>query len=307
MHGLIYFFKLIRWPNLVMTIIALLAQWYFLVYKILLHHQLVPVLSIKSVFFLGLSFVLVMAAGYIMNDIADIEIDKINKEGKQIMGKQISVNKAWFYYVAINIVAAGLSISLAIKYQKTQLLILLPIAVIGLYLYSKLFKKTAFWGNLLIAVLCSLVIWMPYFAELEIIRMLSTELNSLIFFRFIFCSSIGGLLTFTRELVKDLEDIKGDSLLLAKTAPVQFGIPFTHKIIAGLMILNFILILGSIFFFYLSMLQTLVICLSMAAPGIIILFLILQREKPDYHLISMGLKSIMASGMLLLPWALSNV
>ena len=82
-------FKLVRWQNL-----ALLALNLLLVYKFLILKNYINQLSNLDFSLILFSILLITAAGYIINDIFDYEIDKINKPEYVIIGQYISKKTA---------------------------------------------------------------------------------------------------------------------------------------------------------------------------------------------------------------------
>src|SRR5690349_20763993 len=85
------FLRLIRWPNLLFIFITQLLFYYCFVYPPFIprfvnyQHVLVPELF----YLLALASLCIAAAGYIINDYFDLNIDKINKPGEQVIGKLI--------------------------------------------------------------------------------------------------------------------------------------------------------------------------------------------------------------------------
>ena len=92
------FFKLIRWKNLVMlAAIQLLFKYiYFPTFSIdtALNHFDFSVLVLATI--------CIAAAGYIINDVYDIEADKINKPSKVFVSNAISIKKAMSLYYVLN-------------------------------------------------------------------------------------------------------------------------------------------------------------------------------------------------------------
>ena len=86
------FFRLIRWPNLVFIV---LTQFLFYNCIILPAYNVNSInsawfLTVPLFWWLTLSSVLIAAAGYIINDYFDINIDQVNKPDKMVVEKIIS-------------------------------------------------------------------------------------------------------------------------------------------------------------------------------------------------------------------------
>ena len=97
---------------------------------------------------------IITAAGYLINDIYDEEIDKINKPDKLYIGKSISQKNALNIYIILNITA----LLLAVYLFNISIILIYLSAILLLYLYSAYLKKTAFWGNFTVALLSAAVV-----------------------------------------------------------------------------------------------------------------------------------------------------
>lgn len=95
------FLKLIRWPNVLMTILTQLV----IVYAILNPSGVDLALNWWQLTLLILSTALLTAGGNVINDIQDVEIDKVNKPEKVLVGKVISENNAFTIYGVLTIIA----------------------------------------------------------------------------------------------------------------------------------------------------------------------------------------------------------
>jgi 4-hydroxybenzoate polyprenyltransferase len=150
---------------------------------------------------------LTAAGGYIINDLFDVETDHINRPNKRILKRDISHKAAIVYYIILTTLGqicgyyAGLGIGLFAS----------AIAVL-LYFYSSDLKAMGLPGNSLIAFMSGSVI---YIASRGI-----HEIHSAYFAEYAF---LAFLLTMTRELVKDAEDIEGDKEQGCETFPILYG------------------------------------------------------------------------------------
>ena len=99
MIHLINFIKLIRPINLlIIVLIQCLIKYLLINYFIDL-----PALSNFNFLLLVTSTVLITAGGYIINDIYDVDVDKINKNKSRIINKKLSARIAIFWYFFLNI------------------------------------------------------------------------------------------------------------------------------------------------------------------------------------------------------------
>lgn len=168
----------------------------------------------------------ILAAGNVINDIVDKDIDVINKPHKALIPKVVSERFAWLVYWALNLFAFVLSLWLGWKYGLAGYLIVPILAIILLYIYSYYLKKTAFYGNMVIALLCAGMPFVYFVLEYDVIVQLKAqspaifqelELKgwSMIIFSF--------MLVLAREIIKDCEDVEGDEAAGARTLPLAMG------------------------------------------------------------------------------------
>src|SRR3712207_1814084 len=111
MKKLTAFIRLVRWRNLVFIVLTQVL-FYFCVYKAL-YKEPEPV---HTLVWIILASVLIAAAGYIINDYFDLNIDQINKPGKNVINKVISRRWAIIWHLLLSglgIIATALAVSLS--------------------------------------------------------------------------------------------------------------------------------------------------------------------------------------------------
>lgn len=168
------------------------------------------------------------AAGYIINNYFDQQIDKINKPHQTINLKN---NQYLVPYYLLNLAGIVLSFLLAKKIQNQAPLYLNTVIIFLLFLYSWKLKKTFLVGNLTIAFLSSYTYFFLFYVELISYPLLVQE-NQLVFCLwsgyFIFFCFITSLI---REIAKDAQDCLGDKIYGAKTIPINLGNEKTLRLI----------------------------------------------------------------------------
>ncbi|MBY8988675.1 MAG: geranylgeranylglycerol-phosphate geranylgeranyltransferase [Candidatus Lokiarchaeota archaeon] len=166
------------------------------------------------------TYIFLAAAGNTINDIYDIEIDKINRPNRPIPRGSISLKQAkelFFLYLII-----GIIISLLNTLIFSLTLINLAIAIFFgfiTWVYAKWGKKSGFIGNIIVGV--SFSIGLVYGAYLN-----SSIIPSYIFYFFITSFS----LLVAREIIKGCEDIEGDKNQGVKTLAIKIGIKASKNI-----------------------------------------------------------------------------
>jgi 4-hydroxybenzoate polyprenyltransferase len=205
------FFTIIRWPNLL--IVAGIQSVVF--YTLLDSSQ--SVVSIPDLILLILVTLCITAAGNVINDYHDSEMDMINRPARVVVGKVWPKGKVLRLYKII--VALGAAGALYFAFRM-HLLLYFPVyllAVVGLQVYSTHFKCRPVMGNLWVAIYCGAVVLIMAATDLlhgngHIIK---TDFWYYILFAF--------LITYYRENIKDLEDVNGDAQLKCKTFVVVNG------------------------------------------------------------------------------------
>lgn len=142
-----------RWPNLVFIAITQILFVFCIVHPILFKASTQP--NIDGVFFILLliSSVLIAAAGYIINDYFDLNIDLINKPDKLVVDKIISRRWVIFWHLFFSI--SGIVMGLYVDWNTHVKFLGFAnfICVSLLFLYSISLKKKLLTGNILISAL----------------------------------------------------------------------------------------------------------------------------------------------------------
>ena len=191
-------------------------------------------ISSMSLKFLTISTLLVAAAGYLINDYCDKEIDFINKGQKQnSLSKQVLLS----CYTILNITALVLSYTFSLNHY---IFLIFPISIFLLWLYSYKLKGLPFIGNLIVAAL-SATVPIIYLSIQDISIGRFSHTSSLDLITIFSCLALFS--TLSRELLKDIEDIQGDKAQGLKTIPILWGIK-TAKIWGLIFLFCTLFILG---------------------------------------------------------------
>ena len=155
--------------------------------------------------FAALSGALIGAGGMVINDVLDVEIDRINKPERPIPSGAITRYDALMFFAILT--GFGLIMS---AYTTRQAFIIAFFAVPAIILYSKVFKGTALLGNLLVGGLTGLTF---IYGGAVVGNMQQAIIPAV----FAFLINVG------REVIKDMEDVEGDAKNGANTLPVKYG------------------------------------------------------------------------------------
>ncbi|GGI57694.1 geranylgeranylglycerol-phosphate geranylgeranyltransferase [Winogradskyella haliclonae] len=298
---MIYFFKLIRWKNLLLIILAQLLIKYALLEPLKVDYGLDTALTPLGFILLVIATISIAAAGYIINDIEDVEADTINKPDSVIIGKQISEKSATNLFIILNIigVVSGFLISRAV--DKSAFFVLFIITSGLLYLYSTYLKRITLIGNIVIAGLVSLSILLVGIFDLIPVISDSNKSSQLFFLSLIKDYAIFAfMINLLRELVKDIEDTDGDYKMNIQSMPILLGRSRATKLVFILSLIPLMIIV-----FYLSnnlykqpMAIGYVLILIVAPMIYSTIKLFNATHKKDYKHISTVLKLIMLTGVL---------
>lgn len=285
-----------RWKNLLIIILIQFIIKFVLFQKF----ELSTSLDIFHFSILTLSTLCIAIAGYIINDVQDIEADKVNKPNKVFVGKKISVTKANNLFIAVNSAGLLLGFYLSIYINQNSFFIIYILTSFLLYRYAINLKKKLIIGNLTIAFVIFLSIMLVAFFDLV---PATNNYNSLIQFKvFKILLSISGFaffLTLLREIIKDLEDIKGDKKIDAKTIAIVFGTKKTKQILVAIGAIPFISINYLIYLLYNTNIYTSIyLAIFIGLPLLYLMFKIPRsNNKKEYKKLSNLLKLIMLLGI----------
>jgi 4-hydroxybenzoate polyprenyltransferase len=192
-------------------------------------------ISKRLYFFLSLSVILLAAGGNVINDIQDVEVDAHNRAGKNPIPRDLGVQNAWSLYFIMTL--SGLLIGMiSLIFLKAFHFWSIHIFIAGsLWFYSMHMQRQPLIGNFIVALLCGLIPILILLYEQSFSPISALAMHGLIFY-----AIQAFLLTFMRELVKDLEDMDGDSRHGYRTFPVVMGISWTKGIVTliGLLVIG---------------------------------------------------------------------
>ena len=159
------FFRLIRLPNLIFIALTQLLLQYCIYEP--LYRPFLTFDDTRQFVFLVFASIFIAAAGYIINDYFDVDIDQINKPSRLVIGKLISKRGSIFLHFIFN--AAGLVFTfLATRSIQQSYLVFLNLGVIFLlWFYSVRFKKTLLIGNIIISFLVAWVIVIFFLSKMS--------------------------------------------------------------------------------------------------------------------------------------------
>ncbi len=305
-------FRLIRLPNLIIVAVTQALIYYQLLHKTFRNYSLTGSFNSFEFVLFVIATILITASGYIINDIYDIETDKINKPDKRIIQVHLSESNAWKIYFSMIITGALISLYLAVQRNDLLYWFIYPIAVYLLYGYSRWFKGIPYFGNILVSLFCAAVPGIFYLSEASILKELKVKdhpsflsLHGLLLSYVIFAF----LTNLYREIVKDLQDEAGDKLANINTAAVYFGKKNTTFIA---LFIAFIISIVITFTFSQAVFSNIpylfaVQCLLIQIPlSVSIIKLIQAKDDKAFRNVGLWIKLIMINGLILITYLTIN-
>lgn len=301
MRKLAAFLRLIRWPNLVF-----IALTQFLVQLCLIRPLFPPTDpvadSLKLLCWIGAS-VSIAAAGYVINDYFDVNIDEVNRPETLVVDRVISRRWAMLWHLLLNALGLGLT-AIAVDWSTHRYLWFANLVCVALlWLYSTRFKKTLLLGNLLIAVLTSwtvLVIFLSHFKFIDLIGSVNGSQQKLARIVLLY-AGFAFITTLIREAVKDMEDRIGDARAGCRTLPIVWGFP-AAKMYTAVWTIVLIVVLLIVYTYVLPFGwwgASLFGLSALIAPLVIFLARLMPAQLPaDFHQLSRTLKWVMLAGIL---------
>ncbi|XCF07548.1 geranylgeranylglycerol-phosphate geranylgeranyltransferase [Tamlana crocina] len=289
--------KLIRWKNLLMiATVQLLIK-----YALLEPFGAQTSLDGFDIFLLIFATICIAAAGNVVNDIYDIETDRINKPHRVIVGKSISKNTAFNLFIALNIIGVGTGFYLSHAVGKPAFFSVFIIISILLYVYATYLKRTLLIGNLVISFLVAMSLIIVGIFELLPVITPENRTTQTLFFKMIWDYALFAFsINFLREIAKDIEDIDGDYSQGMNTMPIAIGRARSKNILA---VLNFIPLGGIIYHlntnFYKQPYAVAYFLIFVVGPLIYITIKTFNaKTKSDFRHLSTMYKWVMCFGML---------
>jgi 4-hydroxybenzoate polyprenyltransferase and related prenyltransferases len=297
------FFKLVRWPNLFFIALTQFLFRFFVLHFVYSNSNGVAAMKLSLALFclLVLASVCIAAAGYIINDYFDVNIDLVNKPAKLIVDRYIK--RRWTIVLHIVLSLIGFIISCYVGYKLLNFYIPLfnLLAIIALWFYSTTFKKKLLVGNVIISLLTAWVILVLTFSEYRF-HVIATDdsWKRLIKLSFIY-AGFAFIISLIREVIKDMEDMPGDAKYGCTTMPIVWGVQVS-KVFAGVWLVVIIAAVAAIQIYVLHLgwwLSSLYSLLTIIVPLLWVLRkLYMAQSSKDFHRLSNVIKWVMLTGIL---------
>jgi 4-hydroxybenzoate polyprenyltransferase len=287
--------------------------YYLIAVTIFNNNTAVPALSEKLFWFIVISSVFIAAAGYIINDYFDLNIDRVNKPDKLVVEKIIKRRWAIIWHLALSFAGLVISTWVCVKLFDWHSLLAGTInlfCVIALWLYSTNYKRQLLIGNILISLLTAWTILILYVINTKSWFMTKTiydtkhnyDIASTKLFKYaVLYAGFAFIISLIREVIKDMEDMEGDAKYGCKTMPIVWGIPSTKVFTAvWLIVAAAALVIIQVYALYLGWWWSAAYCVvTIIIPLLWILKKLYEAQvAKDYHQLSTAIKMVMLAGIL---------
>lgn len=295
------FFKLIRLPNLIF--IALTQALFQVCIYYPLYKGQIPAHDTRNFVFLVFASLFIAAAGYIINDYFDINIDEVNKPERMVVDKLISRRWAIAWHFMLSIAGVLLTMLAVPIFQKWYLILANIFCVALLWFYSTTFKRKLLLGNITISLLTAWTILLIFFSKVSVTDAFGSDFDGQPkLFRFAFLyAGFAFIISLVREAIKDIEDMPGDEKYGCRTMPIVWGVNATKVYVAvWMIILIAILVVIQVYVLQFRWWWAVVYCIPCIILPLLYIFVKLFKASSaqDYHKLSTWTKLVMLTGIL---------
>jgi len=295
------FLKMIRLRNLLFIALTQLLFQFCIYYPLYVGN--IPANDARNFVLLVFASLFIAAAGYIINDYFDINIDEVNKPERMVVDKVINRRWAIAWHFILSISGILLTMLALPVRDKWYLILGNVICVVLLWFYSTTFKRKLLIGNIAIALLTAWTILLIFFSKVSVSDAFgAVHPGQPKFFRFAFLyAGFAFIISLIREAVKDIEDMPGDARYGCRTMPIVWGANATKVYIAvWMIILISMLVVVQVYVLQFQWWWAVVYCILMIVIPLLYIFLKLFKASSvqEYHKLSSWTKLVMFTGIL---------
>ena len=302
--------KLVRWSNVLFLAALLWVMEKWVAAPILNAAAFGEQLPWYILLLMIVGTCLIAAGGFVINDYFDVKIDRINRPDEVIVTRSISKPAGMRMSLWLSGIGIACGIAAAVLLRSISLGAVFIIVPGLLWFYSSSYKRLFMIGNITIAILSAMVPMLIAIANVAVLRMRFDFLLPYTTLVHDLYAWLGGfalfafLLTWIREIIKDIQDQMGDRELECHSMPVVWGETWTKVFVTVLIVLT-LAIVGHVWYHLLpfdtswTSLSTRYIALGVVTPLLGTLWLLWSAKIPsDYKTCQQVVKFTMFIGML---------
>ena len=304
------YLQLLRVGNLTFVAILLYVMEKWVATPLLQLEQFGELMPWWILTLLIVSVVGIAAGGYVINDYFDVKIDRINRPDNLVVTRIISRDAAMNLFYGLT--AVGVIAGTVVAWWAHSWTLLFTYVVIPglLWFYSASYKRMFLVGNLVVAFASAIVPLLVAIANADYLHHLyqnALAYSPIIGELYVWTGGFAAfafLLTWVREIVKDIEDIEGDREMECRTLPIVWG-DKVAKIIATILLVVIATLIVYILFAVLPFshewksLPTRYVVFGLIVPILCsIILLWAANNRTEYHRVQTIIKFAMFMGML---------
>jgi 4-hydroxybenzoate polyprenyltransferase len=254
-------------------------------------------------FLLVLASLAIAAAGYIINDYFDINIDEINKPKKVVVDKVINRRWAIAWHFMLSLAGIVLTILAVASWSRWYIIAANILCIILLWFYSTSFKRQLLVGNIVISLLTAWTILVIFFSKFTLADAFGgvDDANQKLFRFALLYAGFAFIISLIREAIKDMEDLPGDQRFGCHTMPIAWGLNAT-KVYTAVWLIVLIAALLIVQVYVLQFRWWMPVAYSVPLiifPLVLVLFKLRRsNSSADFHRLSNITKFVMFSGIL---------
>ena len=304
------YLQLLRVGNLTFAAILLYVMEKWVATPLLQLEQFGELMPWWVLTLLIVSVVGIAAGGYVINDYFDVKIDRINRPDNLVVTRIISRDTAMHLFYGLT--AVGVIAGTVVAWWAHSWTLLFTYVVIPglLWFYSASYKRMFLVGNLVVAFASAIVPLLVAIANADYLHHLyqnALAYSPIVGELYVWTGGFAAfafLLTWVREIVKDIEDIEGDREMECRTLPIVWG-DKVAKIIATILLVVIATLIVYILFAVLPFshewksLPTRYVVFGLIVPILCsIVLLWAANNRTEYHRVQTIIKFAMFMGML---------
>jgi 4-hydroxybenzoate polyprenyltransferase len=271
------FFKLVRWFHELAVILPFLSLYF--VINFFAHKNDIESLPAFDFIVLCLCVQTIIAAGCVLNDVVDRDIDKINKPITHVVGNTISLKNAWIIFYSLAVVIILLSVYISVFMFVEWIYISVGVCILSLS-YDLYFKRSPLMGNVLMGLLTAFIPLILFFFASDRIAAINDQRIVVLIWLY---AAFPFLIIVPRELSLDISDMEGDKACGCRTLPIVIGAKRSKQLVT-LMIIGIIFLSVVVVYFF----HYLLIALSLVDVMLIYYIFRLQKTETRIEYIRIG-------------------
>ena len=300
------FLKLIRLQNLIFIALTQFLFYYCILLPLVKSSGSEVSLDQRRFFLLVVASLLIAAAGYIINDYFDVDIDQVNRPKQNVVDNIVSRRWAILWHFILSGIGVLLSLYISWTTRLWYVVFANLACVFLLFGYSVSLKRKLLSGNILISLLTAWVVLILCLSEVHLAFRTQVDpawlfVQSKIMRLGFLYAAFAFILSLIREAIKDMEDLEGDAKYGSRTMPIVWGITGAKIYVAVWMIvLLAVLVTIQVYVIRFHWWWAVVYSILLIILPLVHLFLKLFKAitSSQFHYLSNIAKTVMLTGIL---------